>query len=151
MRLPSMRDHRGTTSSMTLPFTRINSRTLRSMRCGTSPTARKPFFSLAFPRKNTVAADEVLGRMFHAVDPAPKLGDLVAPQYLGNRGAGQIADDVLLVVVLATEDALAARGDMQMLQRTRADIVTARELALALRRLDTDVQPARPIHDYVPP
>src|SRR4051812_11115384 len=69
------------------------------------------------PCENAIAAHEIVRRFFDAVDPLPHLCQRRPRQHLGYRISREVADDVFLVVVLATEDALAARRDVQMLQR----------------------------------
>src|SRR6266568_6573876 len=100
MRFQSTRSQPGTFSSTTSPSTPVNSRAHSSRLCATSRTASGLFFWLPLPRKNTVAADEIVGRVLHAVDPAPQLRDLVALQHFSDRAFRQVADHVLLVVVL---------------------------------------------------
>ena len=53
----------------------------------------------------------------------------------------QIADYIALVVVLAAENALPARRDVQMLQRPRSDVVASGQILLFRRRLEPDIQP----------
>src|SRR2546423_15715749 len=66
-------------------------------------------------RPHAGAADEVLGRLFHTVDPAPHLRHLFSFQYLHDAALSHVADDVALVVVLAAEDGFAGGGGVPML------------------------------------
>ena len=100
-------------------------------------------------RVDAAATDEVLRRVLSAVDPPPHLRNLRPLQHLGHRVSGQIADDILLVVILATEDALAVRRDVEMLQRAGANVLAAGEALALLFWLDADVEPSRAIHDHV--
>src|ERR1041385_3610542 len=59
-------------------------------------------------------ADEIVRRLFDSVRPTPHLRHLLARHHLGNGVRRQIADDVVLVVILTAEDARAARRDVQM-------------------------------------
>ena len=45
-------------------------------------------------QKHTVAANEVVRRLFQSVDPAAQLGDLVAAKNLVDCAVREIADDV---------------------------------------------------------
>src|SRR5581483_4782876 len=120
----SRRPH-GTTSPTTPPRTRVNSQPRRSKPCVIRRPRSAACGSLPFPRKNTAAAHEVFRRFLDAVDPAPHARELVAFEYFGDGARGQIADDVLLVVVLAAKHALPFRRDVQMLQRAGAEVVAS--------------------------
>src|ERR1044071_5903221 len=100
-------------------------------------------------REHAAPAHEIGRRLFEAVHPAAHLRQLVAAQHLVDRLLCKIPADVLFVVARAEENARAARRDVQMLQRTRADVVAARERTPVRRGLEADVEPARAIHHYV--
>src|ERR1700682_736096 len=69
------------------------------------------------PREDAPAAHEVVRCLLHAVHPPPHLRQFRPLQDLGDAVGGEVADDVVLVVVLAAEDALAVRRDVQVLER----------------------------------
>src|SRR6266540_575000 len=87
-------------------------------------------------------ADEVVGRFFDAVRPAAHLCHFLPRQHLGDAARGQVADDVVLVVVLAAENTRAARGDVQVLDGAGAEQIASGELPLRRHRLHPDVEPA---------
>ena len=80
--------------------------------------------------KETVAADEVVGRVLDTVGPAPESSDLVAAEDLIHALGGEIADGVDLVVVLTAEDDPAGGGDVDVLEGTGAEIVAAAQPAV---------------------
>src|SRR5207248_11774506 len=92
--------------------------------------------ALALPGEDAVSADEIRRGLFDAVDPSPQADDLVAAQDLVDAVQVQIADYIALVVVLAAENALPARRDVQMLQRPRSDVVASGQILLFRRRLE---------------
>src|SRR5438477_2501813 len=63
--------------------------------------------SLSAARKHAIPADEVFRSFLQTVDPAPQPRDLLPAQNLIDRVQREIADHVLLIVVLAAENTLA--------------------------------------------
>ena len=84
-------------------------------------------------RERTASADEVPGSLLEAVDPAPHPRQRRAGQHLEHALLRQVADDVLRVVVLAAEHALAPGRDVQVLERARADVVAPAEALVGQR------------------
>src|SRR5437764_3283347 len=96
--------------------------------------------------EGAAAADEVARRLREAVGPAAHEGESRAGEHLAHALARQVPHHVLGVVVLAAEDDLALRRDVEVLEGARAQVVAAAEPLAAGGGFEADLEVAGAVH-----